>query len=174
MNIRKQIYPNIWGLNLFGTFRLGLLPSKFQNSLGSNSTKLVERVWASSPKVKIRSILSRANLTPPYPCFTCSVLLCHSYRCWSWPSCRHGISMSATSTLGASIRTSFRRPLLQLGTDTNRYSSSMAIDKRRAHLVDPLPPPNLTSNWVVRHFSFVCSFEQAHRSLLPLMAFLVD
>jgi hypothetical protein len=54
MNLSKQIYPifqvsHLYG-NLFGTFRLGLLPSKFQNSLGSNSTKLVSIIkWSTSP-----------------------------------------------------------------------------------------------------------------------------
>jgi hypothetical protein len=68
---------------------------------------------------KSRSILSRANLTPLYPCFACSASLCHSHRCWSWPSGRQGITMPATSALGASTTTSFHRPLLQLGTHTN-------------------------------------------------------
>jgi hypothetical protein len=35
---------------------------------------------------------------------------------------------------------------------TNRWCSSLSIIKRRAHLVDPLPPPNLTCNWVACHF----------------------
>jgi hypothetical protein len=114
----------------------------------------------------------------PYPCFAYSLPLYHSppffRRCWLWPSCRQSISMPATRAPRASITTSFRRPLLQLSTHTNRCCSSLAIDKNKAYLVDPLPPPNLDSNWVVRHFSFVCSFEQAHQPFSPLTMFLVD